>query len=214
MKHHTIQVGRTAHYYTEGVLSKDTKEIWIVLHGYAQHASDFIKMFEPVASPERMIIAPEALSVFYRRTGVNDTGASWMTRYYRELEIHDYIKYLNLFTRQIKQDVSRTVKIKLMGFSQGAETAARWFCQTRINIDSLIIWCGKLPPDIDTNRLKKKIKASQLILVHGKSDKIMDLKIRRQLYKYLNQNKINFKHYLFASGHTIHRRTLQMIFDL
>ena len=41
-----IQVTKTARYFTLGELNEKTLEVWFVLHGYAQLASDFIKDFD------------------------------------------------------------------------------------------------------------------------------------------------------------------------
>ena len=47
----------------------DADETWFVLHGYGQLAADFLGSFEALASPRRAIVAPEALSRFYLRSG-------------------------------------------------------------------------------------------------------------------------------------------------
>src|SRR4051812_21085005 len=104
---HHIHVRRTARYYTLGEPGNQTRDVWFVCHGYGQLAADFIKEFEIIADPTRVIVAPEGLSRHY---AVNEAGfhsseskvvASWMTREDREAEIDDYVAYLDAVYAEI-----------------------------------------------------------------------------------------------------------------
>ena len=55
-------------------------EAWVVLHGYGQLASRFLRGFESIASRTRLVVAPEGLSRFYPDAGAGKVGASWMTK--------------------------------------------------------------------------------------------------------------------------------------
>ena len=78
---HTLRVARTARVAT---LGRPTAAAtwWVVLHGYGQLAADFIEPFGAVVTPERCVVAPEALSRFYvdGLESHEEVGASWMTR--------------------------------------------------------------------------------------------------------------------------------------
>ena len=96
-----ITVRRTARYFTLGPADGSPRQVWFVLHGYGQLASQFVRVFEPLDDGTRLIVAPEALNRFYL-VGVDTmpaadrpVGATWMTREDRDNEIEDYIAYLD-----------------------------------------------------------------------------------------------------------------------
>ena len=66
MEKHHLKVSRTARYFTLGELNEQTKNVWFVCHGYGQLAEYFIRNFEAINDGENLIVAPEALSRFYR----------------------------------------------------------------------------------------------------------------------------------------------------
>ena len=128
---HHIEVRRTARYYTIGEPTKETRDVWIVCHGYGQLARLFVREFADVASAERLVVAPEALLRYYLSTepglhsAKSKVGATWMTREDRESDIADYVDYLDtlyaeIFSRLRREDVSVTV----LGFSQGGTHGA------------------------------------------------------------------------------------------
>jgi predicted esterase len=141
-REHRLMVPRAARVYSLG--GERAVEAWVVLHGYGQLAGRFLRRFEPIAGPERLIIAPEALSRFYRHAGAGIVGASWMTREDREAEIRDYLGYLE----QVRAALLPPVPLTLFGFSQGVATAARWVVSGTPAPRRLVCWGGLLPEDI------------------------------------------------------------------
>jgi predicted esterase len=135
-------VRRSARVYTLG--GDAATEAWVVLHGYGQLAGRFVRRFEQIAGPERLVVAPEALSRFYRQGGVGIVGASWMTREDREAEIRDYLGYLE----QVRAKVVPPVPLTLLGFSQGVATAVRWAASGTPAPTRLVCWGGLLPEDV------------------------------------------------------------------
>ena len=209
--HHSLKVQRTAHIYTCGKLSNKTKELWILLHGYSQKADRFLRDFEILADDTRLLIAPQGLSQFYISTTGNRTAASWMTRSHREEEINDYLIYLDHVLHTWIDKISHKPKIYLLGFSQGAETASRWFVSTNYQIDHLIIYSGLIPKDIDIAKFKKRFSNATLSLIHGTEDRFVPLDIREEIYKYLTVNNIPFNKYIFSGGHRIDLGSVQKI---
>jgi predicted esterase len=154
-------------------------EAWTVLHGYRQLAPRFLRRFRGIASPHRRILAPEGLSRFYLaspdrvRDARGTVGASWMTREDRDAEISDYVGYLDTVTRKMGADGRHTV----LGFSQGAHTAARWAVGGTSRIHRLVLWGAALPNDLpkalpadlpaDPTR---RLQGVELVLVRGASD--------------------------------------------
>src|SRR4051812_28301688 len=96
MQEHHLWTPRSARYFTLGNPA-EARELWLVGHGYGYLASRFLERFQPIATADRCIVAPEGLSRFYLtdRPGERRVGASWMTREDRLNEISDYIRYLD-----------------------------------------------------------------------------------------------------------------------
>ena len=151
---HHIQVTRTARYWTLG--DPRAEDVWVVIHGYKQLARRFLRRFEPIASPGRLIVAPEALSRFYasaetgRHGPASIVGASWMTREDRLVEIRDYVAYLDRLLEALPLDGRR---LTVLGFSQGVATASRWAATTRPPPARLVCWGGLVPEEIPAARL-------------------------------------------------------------
>jgi predicted esterase len=147
MKHHQLQVTRTAHFYTLGEINPETKRVWIVIHGYGMLANYFIKKFEPLQYDSSLIVAPDGLSYYYLDEQHSRVGASWMTKNHRESEIHDHIAYLNqLYTHIVEQTAANT-EVNVLGFSQGVSTVVRWVAAGQVKVNRLVLWSGRLPED-------------------------------------------------------------------
>lgn len=152
MQEHRLVTTRRARYYTIGGGEQPPGEAWIVLHGLGQLASVFIKYFESIASPGRLIVAPEALNRYYVTPGASGrtadarVGATWMTRMDRENEIADYVDFLDAVWGETASGAAR---VTALGFSQGVATACRWVANGKSRVDRLVAWAGQLPPDVD-----------------------------------------------------------------
>ena len=152
MQEHRLVTTRRARYYTIGGGEQPLSEAWIVLHGLGQLASVFIKYFQSIATPGRLIVAPEALNRYYvtpgasGRTADAKVGATWMTRMDRENEIADYVDFLDAVYRESAMGAAR---VTALGFSQGVATACRWAVMGNSRVDRLIAWAGQLPADVD-----------------------------------------------------------------
>ena len=171
MDGHSLAVPRTARYFTLGSAAAGG-EVWFVLHGYGQLADAFLGSFEALATDTRLIVAPEALARFYLRSGTGTVGASWMTRERREDEIGDYVRYLDALLQHV---VPRGARVHVLGFSQGAATAARWAALGKPRIERLILWGAGLPPDLDLESARERLAALELVLVAGERDENVDL---------------------------------------
>jgi hypothetical protein len=61
---HSIQVERTARYYTLGTAGPSTQQFWIACHGYGQLAERLISKFRDLDTDRQFVLAPEGLSKF------------------------------------------------------------------------------------------------------------------------------------------------------
>lgn len=152
-----------------GNLSKETEFVWILLHGYRQSAQEFLALFANETAPNRCILAPEGLSKFYSKGGEGPVVASWMTKENRSSEIQDYLAYLNTVLNHVREKAPQA-GVFLLGFSQGAATAARFFCQAESKaVHSLVLWGAVFPPDIEFN-LEERNKVQSIFLINGSFD--------------------------------------------
>ena len=123
------------------------EHLLIALHGYGQLAKFFLRKFQGLQSKGR-VVAPEGPHRFYLQGSSGRVGASWMTKEARELDIQDNLVGLNTLLSELQKSYSPK-KITLLGFSQGAATAARWYQQNPSAFNQLILWAAVFPPDID-----------------------------------------------------------------
>ncbi len=150
---HHLAVSRSARYYHLAG-SGETRTVWYVLHGYGQLAAEFVSACAPLAQEGALVVAPEALSRFYA-TGADPAahagakvGASWMTREDRDADIRDNVAYLDALRLMVETPLG-PVRSAVLGFSQGAATAARWAAFGARPLDRLVLWSGRMPDDID-----------------------------------------------------------------
>jgi predicted esterase len=215
---HHIQVQRTARYYTIGKPGPATRDVWFVCHGYGQPAADFIREFEIIADPTRVIVAPEALSRHYVPTepGFHSpeakVGASWMTREDRETEIADYVGYLDALYNEITAQVNRKdVSITVLGFSQGGATANRWVTRGGSHVDRLIMWGALLASDADLNEAAILFRDVKLTIVYGTRDKYSTEGMLEGYQTLLKEKAIPFELITFDGGHRMDREILKRL---
>lgn len=172
MDEHRLTVPRTARYFTLGP-TRGAREVWFVLHGYGQLAAYFLRHFRAIDDGSRLIVAPEALSRFYL-AGHERVGASWMTKEDREVEIQDYLAYLDALYEHIFEEADReAASVHVMGFSQGGATASRWAVLGQSRFDRLLLWEGELAHDLDLAAHADALRRLQLTFIVGTEDEFI-----------------------------------------
>lgn len=210
----TIEVPRTARYYTMGRETAIVDELWFVLHGFGQLAREFVQFFGDIADGRRLVIAPEALNRYYSAgsTSVPATertvGATWMTREDRHNEITDYVRYLDLLHERFatKYPAAKTVAV---GFSQGGATASRWAMLGRAHIDRLILWGATVPPDADLH--VSALRGAALSMVVGRSDQYITPGVLAAERARLTAAGVKAEVIEYDGGHAIKRSVLRTL---
>ncbi len=210
---HHISVRKTARYYTLGEIGPETTDLWIVCHGFGQLARDFLSDFEPIAMKSRAIVAPEALSRFYRSQGTVHTaatpvGATWMTSEDRETEISDYVGYLEKLAAELAERVSSGTRTTVLGFSQGAATVSRWVANSAPAISRLILWGGVLPPELRERDMIGGLSNQPLQFVVGTHDRYFRTELISAEFETLRNLGIDASLTQFGGGHVIDAATL------
>jgi predicted esterase len=203
-----IVTKRSARYFLLGD-RQGVDEVWFVLHGYSQLAQSFLKWFEPVVRPGRLIVAPEGLSrAYFEEHGTRRVGASWMTKEDREAEIEDYIAYLDQVGDEVIGAMPPRSRVEVHGFSQGGATASRWATFGRHSISRLVLWGSTLPPDLDLERLRGNLRDAPIVLAVGERDQfVFGEQVRSERGRLLGLG-FNVDWRGFPGGHVVDRETL------
>lgn len=206
MQSHHISVTKTARYHTLGSLNEQTEEIWFVIHGWAQLASEYLKNFSSLDNSKRFIIAPEALNRFYLKIGKPDVVATWMTREDREHEIADYVAYLNTLYDSLALN-NYKAKIIALGFSQGVATVSRWIYQNPRKVDTLIFYAGEPGNELQNPQSIASFDKTRNYFVYGNEDQFIN-ELNIQKYKDM---LFNFEFISFEGKHEINAKVLSDI---
>jgi len=210
---HRLVVPRTARYLTLGAFDDgdgdgDPEDVWFLCHGYGQLASEFLDSARALEHPGRVLVAPEALSRFYHEDHKR-IGASWMTREDREREMEDYIRYLDLVHEQLFELIDRaSVHLVVLGFSQGAATAARWAVRGCVDVDHLVLWGAATPPELDDETALAPLQTMRVTLVGGSRDALFPEPAREEQRSRLRRNGVTFSELGFEGGHRLDDETL------
>lgn len=213
---HQLPVTRTARFYTlggdgSGQLTNEVTNIWFVLHGYGQLARYFIRKFDVIADEKTLVVAPEALSRFYLDADFSRMGASWLTREARDQEVADYVAYLDALYARIMQDRDpASVKVTLLGFSQGGATACRWVNYGTIRCDRLILWAGYFANGLTDVLPAEKAEKLPVTYVYGRQDEYIEQMPDPEAY--INRLKEDMPHVqidAFEGKHVVDRDVLK-----
>ncbi len=216
-----IQVSRSARYAVMGSFDGPLSEVWIVCHGQGQLAARFLSRFLPVQRDDRLFIAPEALSRYYLSPPHSaphppnaPVGATWMTSEDREVEIDDYVRYLDSLHDEIFSIVAREkVRLWVFGFSQGTATVARWVARGKVDPDRVVLWAGVLPPELDAQGAAALARRAPLTVVLGRQDEFAKPELVAAQAARLNELGVPHETIRFDGGHEIVPDVLRSLAD-
>ena len=206
MQSHHISVTKTARYHTLGTLNEQTEEVWFVIHGWVQLASEYLNSFAALDNGKRYIIAPEALNRFYLKVGKPEVVATWMTREDREAEIADYVAYLNALYDSLPLK-STKAKIIVLGFSQGVATVSRWMYQNPRKGDTLVFYAGEPANELQSKESMASFDKTKNYFIYGNEDQFIN-ELNIQKFKGMLPN---FEFITFEGKHEINAEVLQKI---
>lgn len=204
-----LVVPRTARLATLGLKAPLT-EVWVVLHGYSQLASRFVRWFAPAVMPGRAIVAPEALNRFYTDRPAKLVGATWMTSDDREQEIRDHVEYLDRVVEHLGA-AHGPVPIHVHGFSQGAAMASRWVALGRVRPARLFLWGGGVPPDLDLATHGLRLTQAGLQVIVGDRDQFISEAMVEEQRRRLEAAGVAHALTRFTGGHVIPWNILRQV---
>ena len=212
-----VEVPRSARFAWLGRPTSAVRDVWVVCHGHRQLAGRFLRRFLPLRSETRLLVAPEALNRFYlAQAGPHGqesrVGGTWMTREDRRWEIRDYVRYLDSLADRIFEAVDRSdARLRALGFSQGAATAARWTAYGRTAVDELVLWSGGLPPDLDLERWDGRLRDTRITLVRGEQDDLLSPEAVEEAEDRLRSRDLPFRRLTHPGGHELDAAVLDRI---
>lgn len=201
-----LTIRKTAKYAVYG--NKETaKTLWIVLHGYGQLVDYFIRNFHVLNETQNLVIAPEGIHRFYLNGTEGRVGATWMTKEERLDDISDNNHYLDqIFSENFKAD--KIEKIIVLGFSQGASTAARWIETKTIKPTAFVLWAGVFPPDVKLENLTKVFGKLPTYFAVGDNDEYFSEETINNLKEDFVSKGMNVNWIRFSGKHEIDSTTL------
>jgi predicted esterase len=207
-----IAVARTARLYLLGDPAA-LHDIWIACHGYGQLARRFIRSFESISAPGRLIVAPEGLHRFYldpppAPASQRRVGASWMTREDRATDIRDYVAYLDRVIEHVVA-AGAPAYVRAFGFSQGCATVFRWATMGATRVAELVLWSGEVPPDVDMQLVADRLRQTRITLVVGKHDELAPAGLVQRQIERLAAAGLSAELREFDGGHEIDPGTLE-----
>ena len=207
-----VEVPRTGRYFRLNSVQPQTKNVWIVFHGYGQLAKYFIKHFEDLDENEHCIIAVEGLSRFYVDGLSGRVGASWMTKEDREQEIIDQSNYIKIVLKDVGIDpTSSDHNFIVMGFSQGTATAIRWMTNNAIRPKHLVMWAGSFPHDVDASQKPEIFQGLSLHYAYGLEDPFLQNVDMNEKLKEMKKTGVEINSWTFDGKHVMDKTTLAKI---
>jgi predicted esterase len=171
--------------------------------------------FNSLEAKKICVIAPEGLSRFYledvntrSQGGSNRVGATWMTKEDRLTDIENYITYLNSIYQNELAGPKSIPPVTLLGFSQGVATVARWALHGAIEFQRLVLWAGILPPDMDFELGKNKVKGKEVIQIYGKQYPFINADRLEEMKRLCDQLSIMPRSIEYDGQHEIDERVL------
>lgn len=199
----------TAPYFKTGLISEQTKKVWIIFHGYAQLVEDFQEGFSNIDLDENVLIFPQGLSKFYMKGIDKKIGASWMTANDREFDIQNYINYLDKIYQMEIQPFLKRINLNILGFSQGVHTASRWIYQSGISYQKFIAWGAGLAHEIDKEIIKKSFSQGYNYFVIGDKDRFISQEALEKMKDRYRIIGLDYKLIQYQGTHDIYPEVLK-----
>ncbi|MDH3322724.1 MAG: esterase [Flavobacteriaceae bacterium] len=159
-------------YDTLNILSKKTKNVWLVFHGIGYLSKYFLRYFKDLDPVENYIIAPQAPSKYYLGSKYKHVGASWLTRVDTIQETENLFRYVDAILDN--EALPEKTNLIVLGYSQGVSVACRFVAARKLKCRHLVLMSGGIPKELlpaDFEFLKDKTKVS---LVYGTQDTHFD----------------------------------------
>jgi predicted esterase len=184
----------------------------VVLHGYGQSCTRFIRVFEPLQRKNILVVAPQAPHQFYVKMNPKIVGFTWLTQYKRDRSIDEFVNYMQrLLGRIIEMHSCHRGRVFFLGFSQGVSMAYRAAISGQLSVAGVIACGADLPPDVSEKL--PYVERFPVFLGHGVEDTVVPLEKARQAEATLRANDFQVETFFFPGGHEIPVEVVEKIAD-
>ena len=208
---HFIKTQKSARIVTNGNPTAETKQVWMVGHGYGYLATLFINKFSELNVKDNFVIVPEGLHRYYLNGFNGKVGASWMTKEDREHDIEDYCNYLDKVYHQFISPLNKNVIVNIFGFSQGGATMCRWAAQTKFKINNLIVWGSNVPSDMKWEDDPEKLKNVNWFYVCASDDEFLSPQLQQEQIEFIKSHNIKPEIVNYIGKHDIDSAALNLL---
>ncbi|RME15846.1 MAG: hypothetical protein D6799_05605 [Bacteroidetes bacterium] len=101
-----------------------------------------------------------------------------------------------------------SVRLNVLGFSQGAATLVRWLSQSNVQVDKLILWGAVFPPDMQKEEHLKILKNYQWYYFIGENDEFISNEEKTNQKKFFKQHAFNIKWIEYKGQHALNTSIL------
>lgn len=215
MQTHHFPVTRMARFVASGPVTQETCDLVIALHGYGQLAPEFAAhpALSGLVVPGRVVVCPEGLSRYYTNHKERKVGASWMTAEDREYEILDHVAWLDALLEHLMEDAPDHMRLRVLGFSQGAPTASRWVANGAVNPDQLILWAAAPAEDLNDEEWETLADVPDMVVVAASDDAFFPPDRVDSAMSLLGGRQCAARLVRFEGGHTLDDNVLASIID-
>ena len=149
---------RTARYLRLGAAGAAIAQMWVCLHGHGQPLAELAAHLQHLATPEHLLLLPEALSRYEQPQDANADGivdaaprtdAAWFAAETLLPDLTDLAAYLNALTAQVLADCPPGTPVTVLGHGHGAAAACRWLAGNGTAYHRLVLVAPVFPPEID-----------------------------------------------------------------
>jgi predicted esterase len=96
-----------------------------------------------------------------------------------------------------------SVRLWVLGFSQGAATVARWVARGKADPDRVVFWAGLLPPELTARDASALTRRAPLTVVLGLQDDFAKPDLVAAQESHLQQLGVSYETVRFDGGHEI-----------
>ncbi|HEX5002044.1 MAG TPA: hypothetical protein VFW78_06085 [Bacteroidia bacterium] len=208
-----LTVEKTARYWVSGNDNHKADRVVILLHGYGMSAKNCLSLFQGLAAPGTLLVAPEGLSRFYSKGFFGDVVASWMTREERTQEIADQMGYLDRLVDVITGELAPGYReIIVIGYSQGVATGSRWIkFRNGSGINKFVAWAGEIAPDVLEQGWPVNVPVLQVFSV---TDNFISAETFQKQAARLEAGSVSVKRHAYEGIHEVLPQTVLEVADI
>lgn len=207
-----VEITTQAPFYTLNKPGEAVTDVWLVCHGYGQLSEYFLQKFAFLPAENNWVVAPQGLSLLYLDNNYQRVGASWLTKYERQLGLQHQQQYLDKVWQQVKTQQPTLKRLWVLGFSQGASTAVRWAAWNKLPFHRLVIWGGWWP-DIDQAKQLHITEGAEIWQVGGTDDPYLKAQTLEENNLLLKSTGYPYRQLSYKGDHRVVSSELKQFID-